>query len=71
MKTKSKTLLSKISQAGSMMIEAMAMLALISLVTPTLYKKSAERTSELQDINTAAHLRTIMKAADSYVSANY
>ena len=71
MKKQSKTLLSKISQAGSMMVEAMAMLALISLVTPTLYKKSAERTTELQDINTATHLRTLMKAADSYVSANY
>ena len=71
MKTKSKTFLHKISQAGSMMVEAMAMLALISLVTPTLYKKSAERTTELQDINTATHLRTIMKAVDSYVSANY
>ena len=71
MKMKSKTLLSRISQAGSMMIEAMAMLGLIALVTPTLYKKSAERTTELQDINTATHLRTIMKAVDSYVSANY
>lgn len=71
MKKESKTLLRKISQAGSMMVEAMAMLALISLVTPTLYKKSAERTTELQDINTATHLRTIMKAVDSYVSANY
>lgn len=71
MKKQSKTLLSKISQAGSMMVEAMAMLALISLVTPTLYKKSAERTTELQDINTATHLRTIMKAVDGYVSANY
>lgn len=71
METEPKTLLRKISQAGSMMVEAMAMLALIALVTPTLYKKSAERTSELQDINTATHLRTIMKAVDSYVTANY
>ena len=48
-----KKLSKKISQGGSMMVEAMAMLALIALVTPTLYKKSAERTTELQDINTA------------------
>lgn len=59
------------SQAGSLMIEAMAMLALISLVTPTLYKKSAERTTELQDINTATHLRTMIKAVDNYVATNY
>ena len=61
----------KINQSGSMMVEAMAMLALIALVTPTLYKKSAERTTELQDINTATHVRTLAKAVDNYVSANY
>lgn len=66
-----KNILKKISQGGSMMVEAMAMLALISLVTPTLYKKSAERTSELQDINTATHVRTLSKAVDNYVAANY
>ena len=53
MKTQYKNFISKVNQTGSLMIEAMAMLALISLVTPTLYKKSAERTTELQDINTA------------------
>lgn len=66
-----KKLTNQISQAGSLMIEAMAMLALISLVTPTLYKKSAERTSELQDINTATHMRTLIKAVDNYVATNY
>ena len=54
-----------------MMVEAMAMLALIALVTPTLYKKSAERTTELQDINTASHVRTLSKAVDNYVGTNY
>ncbi len=71
MKKQCQKIYSKVSQAGSLMIEAMAMLALISLVTPTLYKKSAERTTELQDINTATHIRTMMKAVDNYVSSNY
>ena len=65
------TLLKKVNQTGSMMIEALAMLTLISLVTPTLYKKSAERTTELQDINTATHVRTLVKAVDNYTSAEY
>lgn len=59
------------SELGSMMIEAMAMLALIALVTPILYRKTAERTTELQDINTAGELRAIIKAVDDYVAANY
>jgi len=62
---------SKISELGSMMIEALAMLALIAMVTPVLYKKSAERTTELQDINAAGELRAIIKAVDDYISSNY
>ncbi|MBO7097193.1 MAG: hypothetical protein J6W11_00970 [Alphaproteobacteria bacterium] len=68
---KHNTLLKKANQAGSMMIEALAMLTLISLVTPTLYKKSAERTTELQDINTASQVRTLTKAVDNYTLTNY
>lgn len=59
------------SELGSIMIEALAMLALIALVTPILYKKSAERTTELQDINAAGELRAIVKGVDDYISANY
>ena len=33
-----------IAQKGGLMIEALAMLGLIAVVTPTMYKKSAERT---------------------------
>lgn len=69
--TKYSKLLRKVNQTGSMMIEALAMLTLISLVTPTLYKKSAERTTELQDINTATQVRTLTKAVDNYTLTNY
>ena len=60
-----------ILQRGGLMIEALAMLGLIAVVTPTMYKKSAERTMEVEDINTAATIRTITAAANDYVSANY
>ena len=61
----------KIAQKGGMMIEALAMLGLIAVVTPTMYKKSAERTLEVEDINTATSMRSVMTAADSYVSSHY
>lgn len=54
-----------------MMVEALAMLGLISMVTPVLYKKAAERTTELQDINTATQMRTLSKALDDYIQDNY
>ncbi len=62
---------SKLNEIGSLMIEAMAMLALISMVTPILYKKSAERTTELQDINAASEIRSLIKSLDDYVSDHY
>ena len=60
-----------IAEKGGLMIEALAMLGLIAVVTPTMYKKSAERTMEVEDINTATSIRTIVNAADAYVAANY
>ncbi len=60
-----------IMQRGGLMIEALAMLGLIAVVTPTMYKKSAERTMEVEDINTASTIRTVMNAANDFVSSNY
>lgn len=60
-----------LSQKGSMMVEALAMLGLISMVTPVLYKKAAERTTELQDINSATYMRTLSQSLDDYIQDNY
>ena len=59
------------SQKGSLMVEALALLGLITMVTPILYKKAAERTTELQDINVATQMRTISSAVDQYIKDNY
>ena len=47
------------------------MLGLISMVTPVIYKKAAERTTEMQDINAASQVRVIVKAIDDYLRDNY
>lgn len=64
-------MLKKVNQKGTMLVEAMAMLGLIAMVTPILYKKAAERTTELQDINAANQLRALSSAMDSYLKDNY
>lgn len=66
-----KSKFAKLNELGSLMVEAMAMLALISMVTPILYRKAAERTTELQDINSAAQMRSVVKSIDDYVKDNY
>ena len=53
------------------MVEALALLGLITMVTPVMYKKAAERTTELQDINVATQMRTLNEALDNYVRNNF
>lgn len=62
---------SKLGELGSMMVEAMAMLGLISMVTPIVYKKAAERNMEIQDVNAASQMRNLIKGVDEYISDNY
>ncbi len=58
-------------QKGSLMVEALALLGLITMVTPVLYKKAAERTTELQDINVATQMRMVSTAVDNFLKDNY
>lgn len=64
-------ILKKNNQKGSLMVEALALLGLITMVTPILYKKAAERTTELQDINVATQMRMISGAVDDFLRDNY
>ena len=57
-------------QRGTLLVEAIAMLALIAMVTPTLYRKSAERLQEIQDINIASQMRTLNTAINSFIKSN-
>ena len=57
--------------SGGLMIEALAMLTLIAMVTPILYKKAAERTTELQDINAASQMRVMIQGVDNYIKDHY
>lgn len=66
-----KKMFNRINEAGTMLVEAMAMLGLIAMVTPILYKKAAERTTELQDINASNQLRILAEAMDSYIKDNF
>ena len=60
----------KCEQKGTLLVEAIAMLGLIAMVTPTLYRKSAERMLELQDINSASQARIMNDVIESFVQ-NY
>ena len=63
--------LRKSEQRGTLLVEALAMLGLIAMVTPTLYKKSADRLTEINDINVASQARTMSSVMDTFVRQNY
>ncbi len=54
-------------QRGTLLMEAIAMLGLIAMVTPTLYKKSAERMQEIQDINIAGQARNMDHIISTFI----
>jgi hypothetical protein len=58
------------AEQGTLLVEAIAMLGLIAMVTPTLYKKSAERLQEIQDINLATQARTMDSIIQSFVKTH-
>jgi hypothetical protein len=58
------------AERGTLLVEAIAMLGLIAMVTPTLYKKSAERLQEIQDINLATQARTMDSIIQSFVKSH-
>ena len=66
-----KNLKNRVNEAGSLMVEMLAMLGLLAMVTPVVYKKSAERITEIQDINAANEMRSLIKAVDAYLKDNY
>ena len=61
----------KVEQRGTLLVEAIAMLGLIAMVTPTLYKKSTERMLEIQDINSASQARIMNDVIETFVKNNY
>ena len=63
--------LHKVEQSGTLLVEALAMLGLIAMVTPTLYKKSAERLQEIQDINAASQARTMNNVVETFIKTHF
>ncbi len=61
----------KSDEKGTLLVEALAMLGLIAMVTPTLYKKSAERLQEIQDINAASQVRIMNSVVETFVKNNF
>ena len=59
----------KQSESGSMMLEVMAVLAILAAITPVLYKQALLRNIEISNINIAAEMRMVKETLQEYVPA--
>jgi len=58
-------------QAGGMLLEMIAVLGLVAVSAPAIYKKNIERTEEIRDMTKASQLRVLKDAASQYVEKQY
>ncbi len=62
--------MSQKSQKGSLLIEVLAVIALIALITPVLFRQVKRRNEEILDAQYATELRTLKDATSAYLLAN-
>lgn len=62
--------LSKQNERGSVMIEVLAILALLGVMAPMLVRQIALRSQEVDNVNMASEIRTIAEGVDAYLQAD-
>ena len=66
------TIFSKSSdQRGALMVEAIALLGLMTMISPMIVRQTSERTTEMEDVAVAGQMKTIKDALGNYIQANY
>lgn len=66
------TIFSKSSdQRGALMVEAIALLGLMTMISPMIVRQTSERTTEMEDVAVAGQMKTIKNSVENYIQANY
>ena len=58
-------------QRGALMVEAIALLGLMTMISPMIVRQTAERTTEMEDVAVAGQMKTIKDALENYIQTNY
>ncbi len=61
---------SKISQRGAIMVEILAVLALIGVMGPVLFRQVLNRNQEISNVNMASEMRTIKEAMSAMIASD-
>lgn len=62
--------LNKNNERGSVMVEVLAILALLGVMAPMLVRQIALRSQEVDNVNMASEIRTIAEGVDAYLQAD-
>lgn len=57
-------------ERGALMLEAIALLGLMTLMSPMLVKQTSEKTQEVEEVTIAGQMKMLRDAAMSYIDAN-
>ena len=60
----------KENESGSMMMEIIAVLAILAIMTPIVYQQALKRSREVSNINMADEMRMVKNAVSAYLNTN-
>ncbi len=58
-------------ERGALMLEAIALLGLMTMMSPMVVRQTADRTAEMEEVAVAGQMKTLRDAVSSYIEANY
>lgn len=61
----------KTDERGALMIEAIALLGLMTMMSPMVVRQTADRTVEMEDVAVAGQMKTLKDALSNWIEANY
>ncbi|MBR1778739.1 MAG: hypothetical protein IJ752_09200 [Alphaproteobacteria bacterium] len=59
------------NERGALMIEAIALLGLMTMMSPMIVRQTADRTSEMEEVAIAGQMKELKDALSNWIAANY
>jgi len=59
------------NERGALMIEAIALLGLMTMMSPMVVRQTADRTAEMEEVTIAGQMKELKDALNNYISAHY
>ena len=61
----------RMNERGALMLEAIALLGLMTMMSPMIVRQTADRQAQTEEVSTANQIKELKKALGAWISANY